>query len=257
MSRDFNAAIAKYCLLLHLPPSLIENVTDGTNAYLIALDGNNHILGSEAKIVAANRRHHIKDIYLLDRPLREAELEWSQSAPLDELTDFFERRSPTLTPNPCLLDRIAEADVIIYAPGTQHSSLFPSYLTPGLGAAIAQNLSAIKLLITNLQEDVEIPDSSAVDIINKAAYYLKAKDRFHIPTPCLITNYLLNDPGAQRMTHPTCHLGDSRILKMSVWSESRTMKRATQGITMPPNSSPLLRSRFSTAAVPQTLLCYF
>ncbi len=31
-----------------------------------------------------------------------------------------------------LAQRVAEADLIVYAPGTQHSSLFPSYLTHGL-----------------------------------------------------------------------------------------------------------------------------
>ena len=56
--------------------------------------------------------------------------------------------------------KIAEADVIIYAPGTQHSSLFPSYLTPGLADAIAGNLRAIKLLVTNIQTDAEITGST-------------------------------------------------------------------------------------------------
>ena len=51
--------------------------------------------------------------------------------------------------------RIAEADLLIYAPGTQHSSLLPSYLTRGVGEAIEANLRAIKLLITNLREDAE------------------------------------------------------------------------------------------------------
>ena len=37
--------------------------------------------------------------------------------------------------------RSLDADLIIYAPGTQHSSLFPSYLTPGLSDAIAANLT--------------------------------------------------------------------------------------------------------------------
>ena len=85
--------------------------------------------------------------------------------------------------------------MIIYAPGTQHSSLFPSYLTPGLSDAIAANLKAIKLLITNIQADAEIAGSSAVDIIGRAVYYLKEKERLSTPTPALITHYLLNDPG--------------------------------------------------------------
>ena len=76
--------------------------------------------------------------------------------------------------NPRLANTLAFADLIIYAPGTQHSSLFPSYLTPGL-AAIAANLSAIKL-ITNIQSDAEITGSNAVDIIDRAVFYLKEKD---------------------------------------------------------------------------------
>ena len=38
--------------------------------------------------------------------------------------------------------RSPAADLIIYAPGTQHSSLFPSYLTPGLSDAIAGESAA-------------------------------------------------------------------------------------------------------------------
>jgi 2-phospho-L-lactate transferase/gluconeogenesis factor (CofD/UPF0052 family) len=207
--RDFNAAIAEYCRLLHLPDSLIENVTDGTNAYLMALDSHNHLLGSEAEIVEAHRRHQIKDLYLLDRPLTAAERQWVLSVPVTERLDFLEKRSQVLTPNARVLDRLAEADVIIYAPGTQHSSLLPSYLTPGLGRAIAQNLTALKLLITNLREDVEIPDSTAVDLIHKAVYYLQEKGRLAIPTPCLITHYLINDPG--RTPHGMPYVAPGRL----------------------------------------------
>src|SRR5262245_16996657 len=53
--RNFNAAIANYCDLLNLPQGLIENVTDGRNAYLVGLDRDNQLLGSEADIVDANR----------------------------------------------------------------------------------------------------------------------------------------------------------------------------------------------------------
>jgi hypothetical protein len=45
---------------------------------------------------------------------------------------------------------IAEADAIVYGPGTQHSSLLPSNMTEGVGEAIAANRDAEKLLIGNL-----------------------------------------------------------------------------------------------------------
>ena len=91
-------------------------------------------------------------------------------------------------------DRIAAANLIIYAPGTQHSSLFPSYLTKDLSRAIASNLTAMKLLVTNIQADAEISGSTAVDIVERAVYYLKEKGRLPLPVPSLITHYIINDP---------------------------------------------------------------
>ena len=64
----FNPAVDDYCSLLGLPAGLIENVSDGTNAFLVALAGE-HLLASEADIVDANQRNRIKDIYIVDRPL--------------------------------------------------------------------------------------------------------------------------------------------------------------------------------------------
>ena len=64
--RRFNAAVEDYCSLLNLPGGLIENVTDGTTAYLVAVTHQNQILGSEAEIVDTNTRNRIKDIYLID-----------------------------------------------------------------------------------------------------------------------------------------------------------------------------------------------
>ncbi|MEK7832795.1 MAG: hypothetical protein AAB401_17005, partial [Acidobacteriota bacterium] len=63
VGRSFNAAITDYCALLGLPEGLIENVTDGENACLAALNLENQLLATEAEIVSANRRNHIKDIY--------------------------------------------------------------------------------------------------------------------------------------------------------------------------------------------------
>jgi hypothetical protein len=72
--------------------------------------------------------------------------------------------------------------------------LFPSYLTHGLSRAIAANIKAIKLLVTNIQEDAEISGSTAVDIVERAVHYLKEKGKLPLPVPTLITHYILNDP---------------------------------------------------------------
>lgn len=194
-NRDFNRTVDGYCALHALPPGMIENVTDGQNACLVAVDREGRLLHTEAEIVSADRPHYIRDIYLLNRPITDAERLALQAAPPGALQQCLAESSIAPAANPRLLRRIAEADLIVYAPGTQHSSLFPSYVTPGVGAAIARNFRAIKVLITNLQKDAEISGNSAVDLINKAQYYLREKNRLNIPTPCLITHYLLNEPG--------------------------------------------------------------
>lgn len=194
---DFNRAVADYCSLLNLPSGLIQNVTDGTNAYLIAIDTTGALLASEEAVVDAKRKNRIADIYLIDRPLDEAEQSRVASLSAAERDGWLAGHSARIHVNPSVVEALRVADLIVYAPGTQHSSLFPSYLTPGLGAAIAGNLTAIKLLVTNLHEDAEITGASAVDIIDRALYYLRQKGTATEPTPCLITHYLLNDPGPE------------------------------------------------------------
>jgi 2-phospho-L-lactate transferase/gluconeogenesis factor (CofD/UPF0052 family) len=195
-NRDFNRAVEDYCALLGLPEGLLQNVTDGTNAFLVALDLQGHLLGSEEEIVDAKRQNRIQDIFLIDRPVGAEECRRIEEDGPAAVAAFLDTHARAVGANPLLLERIAAADLIVYAPGTQHSSLFPSYLTPGLSRAIARNLTAIKLLITNIQADAEITDSRAIDLMQRAAYYLKEKGRLHVPTPCLITHYLINDPGA-------------------------------------------------------------
>ena len=209
--RRFNEAVAEYCALLGLPAGLIENVTEGQNAYLVALDHRGQVIVSEGDIVDARRQNRIRDIFLIDRPLSGEEAAHLAGQPADDVVRALEARARALTVNPRVVERLAEADLIIYAPGTQHSSLFPSYLTPGLSEAIASNLTAFKLLITNIRTDAEITGQSAVDIIDRALYYLEEKGRRDIPTPALITHYLINDPGGMEQDRLLPHIPLGRL----------------------------------------------
>ncbi len=51
---------------------------------------------------------------------------------------------------PRLLQRIREADLIVYAPGSLYSSMLPLLLTPGVVEAIRDNRRAVKILGANL-----------------------------------------------------------------------------------------------------------
>ncbi|RPI48503.1 MAG: hypothetical protein EHM55_25475, partial [Acidobacteria bacterium] len=192
--RRFNDAVDDYCALLGLPPGLVDNVTDGTNAFLVALEQDRGVLVSEAEIVDAKLQNRISDVFLIDRPPSEQERAMLAGLSKEQCVQWLDERSKAIPLNPRLRKRLAEANLIIYAPGTQHSSLFPSYLTKGLSRAIASNLTAMKLLVTNIQADAEISGSTAVDIVERAVFYLKEKGRLPLPVPTLITHYIINDP---------------------------------------------------------------
>nr|ADC36116.1 hypothetical protein [uncultured bacterium 126] len=205
--RHFNGALDRYCALVGLPPGLIDNVTDGGNAYLVAVGEDGRLLGSEEEIVSSPQHRRIREVFLLEQPLDQDARRRLDGMHGPDLTAFLNQRSAKLTGNPRLARRLAEADLILYAPGTQHSSLFPSYLTPGLGQAIAGNLRAVKALITNLHVDAEIAGASATEIIEKALYYLNDKGRLGMPAPCLITHCLVNDPGKGKGSAPYVSVG--------------------------------------------------
>jgi 2-phospho-L-lactate transferase/gluconeogenesis factor (CofD/UPF0052 family) len=253
--RAFNAAVDDYAALLGLPPGLIENVTDGTNAYLVALDAAGDLLATEEAIVDARRRNRIKDIFLIREYLRDDEAAAIAAAAPAARTVELERRAQDVRLNPRLAGRLAEADLIVYAPGTQHSSLFPSYLTPGLSAAIAANLGATKLLVTNIQVDAEIAGSTAVDIVERAVFYLEEKGRRRIPTPALISHYLINEPERETPDGSYVPLGeldaldDPRLVRIGHFEDGVTGRHDAAKLLTPFLESFLARGRRPRLAV--------
>jgi hypothetical protein len=237
--RDFNLSVDAYCAIVGLPHGLVENVTDGSNAFLVALDRQDRLLGSEEEIVDAKRRNEIQEIFLIDRPLTADDVQQGAASFPEEVRRVLQARSVAPAINPRLSERIRAADLLIYAPGTQHSSLFPSYLTPQLGRAIASNLEAIKLLVTNIQTDAEITGSSAVDLIDRAVYYLREKGRLATPTPCLITHYLVNDPARTDGPEPYVPLGrldsleDPRLVRVGNYEAGATGRHDAAKVLAP------------------------
>jgi hypothetical protein len=169
-------------------------VTEGQNAFLAALDVEGALLASEAAIVDARQRNRVSDIFLLDAPVPAALASARLAEGGAEVDSWLAAHDVAPRLNPTVAARVADAGLIVFAPGTQHSSLFPSYLTEGLGEAVAANQRALKLLITNLHPDAEIAGSHAVDIVERALHYLRRRGQVSVPTPCLITHSLINAP---------------------------------------------------------------
>lgn len=231
--RDFNKAVDDYSGLLGLPPGVIENVTNGENAFLVAVDRQGAVLGTEEAIVDARRENRIEEIFLIDRPLPEGE--WTA----ESARSFFDAHAAAITLNARAAAKVDAADLIVYAPGTQYSSLFPSYLTPELGRHIAGNLKALKLLITNLQVDAEIAGASAVGLVDRALFYLTEKGRVPVPTPFLITHYLLNDPQQAEAERPYVPLGqvetleDPRLVRIGFYEDGVTGRHDAAKVLTP------------------------
>lgn len=136
--------------------------------YLYAVRSNGEILSSESEIVEIRSNKSIDNIYLLKRLINLNEIKkLSKKNKLLNLNQFHS--SPNL--NPKAKDIIKKSDFIFFCPGTQHSSLYPTYLTNGFLKSIDSS-DALKIFITNIGADYETPFYKASDYINGAIKYL-------------------------------------------------------------------------------------
>ena len=83
-----------------------------------------------------------------------------------------------------------KADMIIYGPGTQNSSLFPSYLTKNLNNYLVKS-KAKKIFISNIIKDKDIIHETTGSIINSFFYYMN-KDKKISKKYKLIDYYFLH-----------------------------------------------------------------
>lgn len=140
---------------------------------LVALRENGEMLYSEAEIVELRSNFRIERVYLLDRLLDRARFD-----PLST-TDkraYLEQHHCYVGVSAGVKLALKQADIVIYAAGTQHSSLYPTYLSSGLAQSIADNRKAFKVFITNIGADYETPSYQASDYIRGAYRYLNLSD---------------------------------------------------------------------------------
>ena len=140
---------------------------------LVAQRENGEILYSEAEIVELRSNVRIEQIYLLDQILDK-----STFATIDnnEKRSYLERHHCYVGVSPGVRLALQRAEIIIYSAGTQHSSLYPTYMSAGLAESISDNHSALKVFITNIGADYETPSYKASDYILGAHRYLNLSD---------------------------------------------------------------------------------
>lgn len=141
---------------------------------LVALRENGEMLYCEAEIVELRSNVRIERIYLLDGSLDRDRFE---ALSLDEKRYYLERNRSFVEVSAGVKHALQQADIIVYSAGTQHSSLYPTYLSSGFASAIADNKTACKFFVTNIGADYETPSYKASDYILGAHRYLNLSDQ--------------------------------------------------------------------------------
>lgn len=170
--RNIEEAAKFFKEIFNLKGNVLPNSIE--NKCLMAIRQNGEVLYSEAEIVELRSNVLIDRIYLVDNYFDHIAFERLTSR---EKKEYLEIHNSYVHITQEVSDAILSADIIIYAPGTQHSSLYPTYMTKGLSRTISNNKSAKKVFITNIGADYETPTYKASDYILGAYKYLTCNDK--------------------------------------------------------------------------------
>jgi 2-phospho-L-lactate transferase/gluconeogenesis factor (CofD/UPF0052 family) len=186
--RDMEQTTRMMDRLFRLKGTVLPNSVE--NKWLMALRQNGEILYSEAEIVELRSNVLIDSVYLLDRPLDRQRF---ASLSGDEQRYFLSRHHAAAAASPGVRLALEQADIIVYSAGTQHSSLYPTYMSRGVAETIAGNRGALKVFVTNIGADYETPSYRASDYIRGAYKYLRLAEGRQYAMPELFTAMLIND----------------------------------------------------------------
>lgn len=136
------------------------------NVYLHGLRVDGTYLKSEASIVEGRSNYNIIDIRFSPSKQNLEE----QLYRYDQI-QAFKKLNETVSLNKNFdWSEITDAGLIIYGAGTQHSSLYPTYLTREL-YSIIKNIKCKKVLLTNIGADYETPAFCADDYVQNFKRY--------------------------------------------------------------------------------------
>jgi 2-phospho-L-lactate transferase/gluconeogenesis factor (CofD/UPF0052 family) len=167
-NHDFNAAAAEVGDLVGSRARLL-NVSDEQHRVLAGLKQDGTVLASEAEIVGPQSTTAIADLYLLKQGPTPDELAALVMMDIDDKRAWLTSRNTTPDLSVFAAVALAEADIILYGPGTQHSSLLPSYRIAA--KALAASPAPVKALVMNLDSDNDIQGLTASDIFDRVLGY--------------------------------------------------------------------------------------
>lgn len=185
--RDMELTTRTFDRLFRLKGTVLPNSVE--NKWLMALRENGEVLYSEAEIVELRSNVRVEALYLLDRPL---DRERFSALTTDEQRYFLSRHHAAASASPGVRLALEAADIIVYSAGTQHSSLYPTYMSRGVADTIAGNREALKIFVTNIGADYETPSYKASDYLRGAYKFLSLAERRHYVLGDLFSAVLIN-----------------------------------------------------------------
>lgn len=186
--RDMELTTKTLDRLFRLKGTVLPNSVE--NKWLMALRENGEVLYSEADIVELRSNVLIEAIYLLDRPLEPTRF---AALSLEEQAYFLKRHHASAVASQGVKLALEQADIIIYSAGTQHSSLYPTYMSRGIAETIASNRQALKVFVTNIGADYETPSYRASDYLRGAYKYLRLAEGRDYALADLFSAVLVNN----------------------------------------------------------------
>jgi 2-phospho-L-lactate transferase/gluconeogenesis factor (CofD/UPF0052 family) len=214
--KDFNESVRAFTEFAGIRTRVL-NLTDGGDLKLVALTERGSLVPDESSISSLEPTEKIADVFVLDSYVTKR---------LDDLDmqEYLTTRSRVPRMNPEARDAIANADLIVYWPGTQHSSLFPSYLTEGLAEAVLASRASRKVLVMNAWQDNDIRNESAYSLVDKFLWFMSRKGRHTYEPGWLVTDILLNRSNGRTpalpLGSPTRRYQGTRI-HVADWSDGR------------------------------------
>ena len=175
-NKDFNKTIENLSNFCELK-SKVLNVTDGSNFVLLGIKEDGTFLEDESAIVSPQSETPISEIFLLKDYLNPDEILKLNSLSVDQKRSFLKKSEFFPNSSSSAINEISSADLIIYGPGTQYSSLLPSYLTKGISEAILNNKKSEKVFIANINYDHDIQKLGIHDLLENLVNYLGKKDK--------------------------------------------------------------------------------
>jgi 2-phospho-L-lactate transferase/gluconeogenesis factor (CofD/UPF0052 family) len=155
---------------------------------------NGEVLWREEQIVGPQSPVRILDLFLLQDGLSADQKTELARRSLGEKYDVLRKLDARPLLAPQAREALLASDIIVFGPGTQFSSLLPSYMAVGVAEAIANSPAKVKAFVVNLARDHDIQGFDATDLVDQALYMLGDADN----RGDLITHILYHQDGQHR-----------------------------------------------------------